>query len=64
MDTLYIYYIQPLLGQVNAWRAAPSSYAVEALDENDIVNAVNFARDFNIRLVVKATGKRTEEEAA
>ena len=57
MDTVYI---QLLSGQVNAWRAAPSSYAVEAFDENDIVNAVNFARDFNIRLVVKATGKREQ----
>merc|ERR1712117_805132 len=43
-------------GQVNAWTYAASSYAVEALDENDIVSAVNFARDFKIRLVVKGTG--------
>ena len=35
----------------------PSSYAVEAMDENDIVNAVNFARENNLRLVVKGTGK-------
>ena len=34
----------------------PSSYAIEVYDENDIVNAVKFARDFNIRLVVKGTG--------
>ena len=40
-----------------AWTYAASSYAVEALDEKDIVSAVNFARDFNIRLVVKGTGK-------
>ena len=35
----------------------PSSYAVEAMDENDIVNAVNFAKENNLRLVVKGTGK-------
>jgi hypothetical protein len=34
----------------------PSSYAVEAMDENDIVNAVNFAKENNLRLVVKGTG--------
>ena len=43
-------------GQVNAWTFLPSSYAIEVYDENDIVNAVKFARDFNIRLVVKGTG--------
>ena len=32
---------------------AASSYAVEALDESDIVSAVNFAQEFNVRLVVK-----------
>ena len=40
----------------NAWTFLPSSYAIEVYDENDIVNAVKFARDFNIRLVVKGTG--------
>ena len=43
-------------GQVNAWTFMPSTYAVEARDENDIVQAVNFARKFNLRLVVKGTG--------
>ena len=38
------------------WVAAASSYAVEALGEEDIVSAVNFAREHNIRLVVKSTG--------
>ena len=43
-------------GQVNAWTFRPSTYAIEARDENDIVQAVNFAREFNLRLVVKGTG--------
>ena len=45
------------IGQVGAWTALPSSYAVEVMDENDIVNAVKFAKQFNLRLVVKGTGK-------
>ena len=49
------------IGQVNAWTALPSSYAVEAMDENDIVNAVNFAKENNLRLVVKGTGKIMKE---
>ena len=44
------------LGQVNAWKFQPSAYAVEAHNDADIVNAVNFARNFNLRLVVKGTG--------
>ena len=36
----------------------PSSYAVEAQDENDIVNAVKFATDNNLRLVIKGTGNK------
>ena len=44
------------LGQVNAWKFQPSAYAVEARNDADIVNAVNFARNFNLRLVVKGTG--------
>ena len=54
-----LYFYSPLAyisGQVNAWTFLPSSYAIEVYDENDIVNAVKFARDFNIRLVVKGTG--------
>ena len=34
----------------------PSSYAVEVKDEHDIANAVNFAKNHNLRLVVKGTG--------
>ena len=30
---------------MNGWTALPSSYVVEVQDENDIANAVNFARD-------------------
>ena len=41
---------------MNGWTALPSSYVVEVQDENDIANAVNFARDHNLRLVVKGTG--------
>ena len=44
-------------GQVNAWTALPSSYTVEVEDEHDIANAVKFAKDHNLRLVVKGTGK-------
>ena len=47
------------LGQVGAWMALPSSYAVEVMDESDIANAVNFARIHNLRLVVKGTGRHT-----
>ena len=49
--------IKLIIGQVGAWNAYPSSYAVEVMDESDIVNAVNFARNNNLRLVVKGTGK-------
>ena len=34
----------------------PSEFAVEVLTEEDIVAVVNFARSFDLRLVVKATG--------
>ena len=44
-------------GQLNGWTAQPSEYAVEVLTEEDVVAAVNFARKFNLRLVVKGTGR-------
>jgi hypothetical protein len=56
------YYLQTLpggtqsTGQLGAWTAQPSEYAVEVLSEEHIVAAVNFARDFNLRVVVKGTG--------
>jgi FAD/FMN-containing dehydrogenase len=53
------YYIsnQPALtqttGWADAWTSAPSVYAVEASKTADVVAAVNFARNHNLRLVVK-----------
>jgi FAD/FMN-containing dehydrogenase len=53
------YYIgdQPALtqtsGWVDAWTSAPSVYAVAAAETADVVAAVNFARDYYLRLVVK-----------
>jgi len=43
-------------GWVDAWTAAPSAYAVAARGTEDVVAAVNFARDNNLRLVVKGGG--------
>ena len=43
-------------GWRNAWRPAASAYAVKARHAGDVAAAVNFARDNNLRLVVKATG--------
>ena len=48
--------IYNLVGQAGGWTALPSSHAVEVQDESDIVNAVKFAKNFNLRLVVKGTG--------
>ncbi len=43
-------------GWVDAWRSAPSVYGVAAARTEDVVAAVNFARDHNLRLVVKGGG--------
>jgi FAD/FMN-containing dehydrogenase len=43
-------------GWLNAWAPAPSAYAVKAQSTADVVAAVNFARENNLRLVVKGTG--------
>jgi FAD/FMN-containing dehydrogenase len=43
-------------GWVDAWMSAPSVYAVAATATADVVAAVNFARDHNLRLVVKGGG--------
>jgi len=43
-------------GWVDAWRSAPSVYAVAAARTEDVVAAVNFAREHNLRLVVKGGG--------
>jgi FAD/FMN-containing dehydrogenase len=56
------YYIgdQPALtqtsGWVDAWTSQPSVYAVAAESTADVVATVNFARDNNLRLVVKGGG--------
>jgi FAD/FMN-containing dehydrogenase len=44
------------LGWVDAWATKPSVYAVGARSANDIAAAVNFARENNLRLVVKGGG--------
>src|SRR5262245_17501867 len=43
-------------GWVDAWTSRPSVYAVAAETTADVVAAVNFARDNNLRLVVKGGG--------
>jgi FAD/FMN-containing dehydrogenase len=44
------------LGWVEAWTSEPSVYAVAAKTTRDVVAAVNFARENNLRLVVKGGG--------
>lgn len=44
------------LGWVDAWSTQPSVYAVAARTATDVAAAVNFARDNNLRLVVKGRG--------
>lgn len=44
------------LGWVDAWTTNPSVYAVAARNAQDIAAAVNFARENNLRLVVKGGG--------
>ena len=44
------------LGWVDAWTSMPSVYAVAARDTADVVAAVNFAREHDLRLVVKGGG--------
>jgi len=43
-------------GWVDAWMSAPSVYAVAAKTTADVVAAVNFAREHNLRLVIKGGG--------
>lgn len=43
-------------GWIDAWTSAPSVYAVPARNTGDVVAAVNFARENNLRLVVKGGG--------
>lgn len=43
-------------GWLDGWTSAPSTYAVAARRTEDVVAAVNFAREHNLRLVVKGGG--------
>lgn len=43
-------------GWIDAWTSAPSVYAVAAKETADVVAAVNFARDHDLRLVIKGGG--------
>jgi FAD/FMN-containing dehydrogenase len=43
-------------GWLGAWQSHPSVYAVAAESTADVVAAVNFAREHNLRLVVKGGG--------
>jgi len=44
------------LGWVDAWFTKPSMYAVAAKDANHVAAAINFARENDLRLVVKGGG--------
>jgi FAD/FMN-containing dehydrogenase len=44
------------LGWTEAWTSSPSVYAVAARNAHDIAAAVNFAREHDLRLVVKGGG--------
>lgn len=43
-------------GWLNGWQSTPSIYGVEAHSTKDIALAVNFARKYNLRLVIKGGG--------
>jgi FAD/FMN-containing dehydrogenase len=43
-------------GWLDAWKPEPSAYAVAARNTADVTAAVNFARENNLRLVVKGGG--------
>jgi FAD/FMN-containing dehydrogenase len=48
--------ITQTLGWVDAWATKPSVYAVAARNADDLAAAVDFARENNLRLVVKGGG--------
>src|SRR5579864_5713611 len=43
-------------GWLDAWKPAPSEYAIRARNTADVAAGVNFARQNNLRLVVKGGG--------
>jgi FAD/FMN-containing dehydrogenase len=43
-------------GLLDGWTPAPSAYAIKARNTADVVAGVNFARESNLRLVVKGGG--------
>lgn len=43
-------------GWYNAWKMQPSSYAAEVANTQDVVEAINFAREHNLRVVIKGAG--------
>jgi FAD/FMN-containing dehydrogenase len=43
-------------GWIDAWTSTPSAYAVAAEQSNDVSEAVRFARDHRLRLVIKGGG--------
>ena len=43
-------------GWVDAWTSAPSVFAIAAANTSDVVAGVNFAREHNLRLVIKGGG--------
>jgi FAD/FMN-containing dehydrogenase len=45
-----------LSGLLDGWTPAPSAYAIKARNTADVVAGVNFARENNLRLVVKGGG--------
>jgi FAD/FMN-containing dehydrogenase len=48
--------ITQTLGWIDGWTYQPSVYAVAAQQSSDVVAAVNFARERNLRLVIKGGG--------
>jgi hypothetical protein len=44
---------------VDAWVTKPSVYAVAARNAQDIAEAVNFAHESDLRLIVKGGAKRS-----
>ena len=57
MDSVENLQVLYFLGFLNGWTFQPSSYAVEVLNEGDIILAIDFAKRFNIRIVVRGTGE-------